>query len=149
MMARKRDSFLITNGRALKRRGLSGYDVRVRLDGQTLTFRDERGRTVAVPAASVDRLRHFRMGGVQSVGGGEGTSTIYETKIWWEGGWTPILLVPFRGNDVYRAALSAFARHVVDAHGLDRIRLGPGYVTAIINLLLVGPFTLAFLVYVF
>lgn len=147
-MAKGEPSFLIANVGALKRRGLTGYDIRVRLTGETLTFTDESKRTVAVPAERVDRLRHFRMDATQSRTGGS-TPTIYETKIWWDGNARPILIVPFRGHKVYRAALRTFARQVAETRGLDRIRLGPGYVTAIVNLLLVGPIVLALIAYAF
>jgi hypothetical protein len=148
MMAGSDRSFFIANGRALKRHGLAGFEIEARLEGQSLTFSDEAGRKIAVSAAQVDRLRLFRMQAVQTADG-PGTPTIHETKIWWDGGRVPILLIPVENHEAYRAAMGTFARQVAAARGLDRIRLGPGYLTAIINLLLVGPICLALLAYVF
>ena len=147
-MALRDAAFTISNGRALKRRGLTGYEIMVRLDGNILTFSDEDGRTVAVPASQVDRLRFFRMDPTQARYGGS-TPAIYETKIWWDGGRWSILLVAVDELETYRAAIRAFAGQVAAARGLDRIRLGPGWVTAIVNLLLVVPITLALFAYIF
>lgn len=63
---------------------------------------------------------------------------LYETKIWWDGRAKPALLIPIENQRVYSAVIADFARHVAGAHGLAKLRIGPGYMTAIINLLIVG-----------
>ena len=136
-MARSGESFASLSCRELRERGLQGEEVRVRLEGSTLTLSDADGRSVAIPAAQVDRLRHFRIDPVRSLH--VTTPTQYETKIWWGGGRRPLVLVPYGKLAGYRRIVRTFAGQVAALHGLDRLRLGPGRATAFVNLLIVGP----------
>ncbi|MGQ0588139.1 MAG: hypothetical protein ACT4N8_01235 [Sphingosinicella sp.] len=128
--------FTSINGRELERRGVSGSDVAVRLEGATLAIEGEQGGHVAIPAERVDLIRQFRMGPVHSLH--LKTPPIYETKIWWDGGSRPVLLMPVENQPAYQALIAEFAAHVAEAHGLERLRIGPGPTTAIVNLLIVG-----------
>lgn len=128
--------FTSTNCRALQDRGVEGLDIFVRLEGSALELSGEQGGRVSIPVASVDLIRQFKMDAVQSLHGG--TPDMWETKIWWDGGSKPVLLMPIRNQPVYSAMIGEFAAQVAEAHGLKALRIGPGYTTAIINLMIVG-----------
>lgn len=128
--------FTSANSAALERSGVRGIDVVVRLEGSTLFLKGEESGELAIPAASVDRIRQFRAGVDHSAP--IALPPLYETKIWWGGRTKPVLLIPIENPRVYRDVIGDFARHVAAVHGLARLRIGPGYMTAIINLLLVG-----------
>ena len=128
--------FTSTNQRLLQARGLSGLGVVVRLDEGALVLQGEEGGRLDIPAASVDRVRQFRMEAVHSLH--FRSPVMYETKIWWDGGRKPALLIPVNDKDSYRAIIAEFAAAVAEAQGLERLRIGPGWTTAIVNLLVVG-----------
>jgi len=135
--AKKRSrQFTCVNDRTLEARGLAGLAATVRLEGSTLELAGEQGGSLSIPVASVDRVRHFRMEAVQSLY--HPTPTMYETKIWWDGQSRPALIMPSQNHDAYRLLMADFAEQVAEAHGLGVLRIGPGYTTAIINLLIVG-----------
>ena len=148
--AKKRSrQFTSTNCRVLQDRGVEGLDVVVRLEDSTLELSGEDGGRVSIPAASVDLIRQFKMEAVQSLYGG--TPDMWETKIWWDGGSKPVLLMPIQNQSVYSAMIGDFAAQVADAHGLKALRIGPGYTTAIINLMIVGIpclFLFAFMIWI-
>jgi hypothetical protein len=139
--------FTSTNSGVLKSRGVTGLDVTVRLEGSTLHLRGGESGQVAIPASSVDLIRQFRMEAVQSLHAP--TPEMWETKIWWDGGSRPVLLMPIANQPAYRDIIAEFAGQVAAAHGLKRLRIGPGYLTASINLLLVGIPVLILFAYVF
>lgn len=130
-------AFSCLNGKGLERHGVRGQLVRVELEGSALVIEGAEGGSVRIEAARVDRIRQFRMEAVHSLH--SPLPTMFETKIWWDGGAKPVLLIPGDGHKSYRAVIGRFAEAVAAARGLDRLRLGPGYTTAIVNLLIVGP----------
>ena len=148
--AKKRSrQFTSTNCRVLQDRGVEGLDVVVRLEDSTLELSGEEGGRVSIPAARVDLIRQFKMEAVQSLHGG--TPDMWETKIWWDGGSKPVLLMPIQNQPAYSAIIGDFAAQVAEARGLEALRIGPGYTTAIVNLLIVGPpclFLFAFMVWI-
>jgi hypothetical protein len=135
-VARRPRPFTSINSAALRRCGVTGPDVVVRLEGSTLMIVGEDGGAVAIPAASVDLIRQFSTQTVHSPDGD--IPPLYETKIWWDGRSKPALLIPVEDHSAYCAAIAGFAGQVAAANGLERLRIGPGYATAIVNLLLVG-----------
>jgi hypothetical protein len=135
-LARRPRPFTSINSAGLERCGVTGPDVVVRLEGSTLRIVGEQGGAVAIPAASVDLMRQFSTQTIQSPDGD--IPPLYETKIWWDGRSKPALLIPIEGHGAYCDAIAAFAGQVAAANGLERLRIGPGYTTAIVNLLLVG-----------
>jgi len=133
--------FKSLNTSFLKRQGLSGDEVIVRLGGSELFLEGEQGGSLTIAAEDVDRLRQFKMEAVHATSGdvpGEGTPCLYETKIWWGGGAKPATLTPHDRYDDYRNVILAFAEQVAAVQGPDRLYLGAGPLTAILNLLLVG-----------
>ena len=128
--------FTSANSPALEACGVEGTRVTVRLKDSRLEFRGNEGGRFSVPAAQVTRIRQFRMAPVRTLP--LTTPLMHETKIWWIGGARPALLIPIEGHAAYRAVIADFAAQVVAAHGLDRLGIGPGYTTAIVNLVIVG-----------
>jgi hypothetical protein len=125
------------NNKGLEQRGLVGDSVRVELKGNSLLVQGSEGGSFRIEAARVDRIRQFRMEAVHSLH--SPLPAMFETKIWWDGARKPALLIPYEDHRSYRAVIGSFARAVAAARGLERLRLGPGYATGIINLLIVGP----------
>lgn len=72
-------AFTSLNSRVLEQRGLTG-DVRVSLSGTTLSLAGDEGGSLDVPAASVDRLRLFRMERVHGLT--YNSPCMYELKLW-------------------------------------------------------------------
>lgn len=51
---------------------------------------------------------------------------------------TPLLLIPVADHDAFRSITREFAAAVAQSGGIDRLRLGPGLTTGIVNLMIVG-----------
>lgn len=130
-------AFRSHNSSALERLGLVGTDVAVTLEGDQLVLRGRDGGMLSIPAAAVDRLRHFRSEEVHQLPAN--VPAMAEVKIWWGGRRKPVLLTLSSGKKGYRSAIGGFAERVVAYRGLGRLMLGPGYTTAIVNLLIVVP----------
>lgn len=125
----------LTNG-FFRRRGLIGDDILVRCEGGALHLRGSEAGELVIPAAKVDKLRQFRTGAIQELQGE--VPSIYETKIWFDGGSKPAMLTPYEQHGNYRTAMRDFAAAIVALRGFDRLYCGPGMTTAIINLILIG-----------
>ncbi len=130
-------AFSCLNSKGLEQRGVMGEVARVELKGSALLVQGSEGGSVRIEAARVDKIRQFRMEAVHSLH--SPLPATFETKIWWDGDPKPALLIPYDDYRSYRAVIAGFARSVAAARGLERLRLGPGYATGIINLLIVGP----------
>ncbi|MBO9622593.1 MAG: hypothetical protein J7500_07765 [Sphingomonas sp.] len=126
------------NTSALEALGVKGSNLSVALEGDRLVLSGRDGGTVAIPAHAVERLRHF---GTEQVHELEGSiAATLEAKIWWSGSPRPVVLTAIAGQGGdYRATILDFAERVAAAHGPGRLQLGPGYATAIVNLLIVVP----------
>ncbi len=138
-------AFKVAAHGSLEQAGLAGGPVKGRVDGGTLTLADA-GGSLVIPAASVDRLRHFRMGKVHELN--YGSQVAHETKIWWSGRRDPILLMPSGDKDGFFEGIGDFAAGVEVAHGPGRLHIGPGATTAVVNLAIVGIPLLGLLAYV-
>lgn len=123
-------SFSCENGRALKARGVAGARVNVCLEGDTLVIRGEDGARVTIVAGSVDRIRQFHSPS------GAANSGFHETRIWWEGGRTPVVISGCRGYG-YRPVIVGLAAQVAALRGAERLEIGPDTTFAIINGLIV------------
>jgi len=133
--------FRSLNTSFLRKQGLAGEDVVVRLEGTTLVLKGDKHGSLAIPATSVDRLRQFKMEAVEanlSEFSADRSPGLYETKIWWSGKAKPLMLTPYEDFANYREIMRGFARQVAAVRGLERLYLGAGPTTAILNLLLVG-----------
>lgn len=137
MTATRRGSFDSVGSKALARLGLEGDTVTVRLDGDQLMLTGCDGGSLSIPAASVDRLRHFGTEEVHQLP--SNIPAMVEAKIWWSGRPQPVLLIPTVGRKAYSAVIGGFAERVAAYRGVGRLMLGPGYTTAIVNLLIVLP----------
>lgn len=137
MTAEGRGSFRSVGSRALARLGVKGDQVSVRLEGDQLVLTGCEGGTLRIPAGSVDRLRHFRTEVVQSLP--SNVPSTVEAKIWWSGRPKPVLLIPIGQRRGYSAVIGGFAERVAAWRGVERLRIGPGVTTAILNLLIVVP----------
>lgn len=129
--------FRSLNTKALRRHGLQGDEVLVRLEGDQLLLAGSDGGSLSISAGSVDRLRHFGTEEVQEAPSNIPATT--EVTIWWAGRREPVTLTPFARRKAYRSVIGGFAERVAAWRGVDRLRIGPGYATAIINLLIVLP----------
>jgi hypothetical protein len=114
---------------ALARAGPEGMIGKVRLDGDTLRVVGEKGGELAIPAVQVERIRLVRISGSR-------LGTTYEARIWRKGMSAPVLLMPPRPPGGYGPVIKGFARHVAAVRGT--VMRGPGLVTAIVNLLIMG-----------
>ena len=114
---------------ALAEAGLEGEIGTVRLDGDTLRIAGEKGGELAIPAVQVERIRMVRYSGSR-------LGTTYEAKIWRKGDSEPFLLMPPRPPERYGPVIKGFARHVAAERGT--VMRGPGFATAIVNLLIMG-----------
>jgi len=130
-------AFRSLGSRKLARLGLEGDEVIVRLEGDQLVLTGASGGTLAIPAAAVDRLRHFGTEEVQELP--ENIPPTLEVKIWWSGRPEPVFLTPFANHKAYGTVIGGFAERVAAWRGVDRLMIGPGHATAIINLLIVVP----------
>ncbi|QPQ55190.1 hypothetical protein IC614_00790 [Allosphingosinicella flava] len=132
--------FKALNTSYLRRLGLLGDEVIVRLEGASLILQGEKSGMLAIPAGSVDRLRQFRMEAVQTTLGdlpGGVSPSLVETKIWWDGKKKPVLITPYQQHANYAKIMRDFGRQIWTLRG-SRLYLGAGPLTAILNLLLVG-----------
>jgi hypothetical protein len=137
LTAKGRGAFRSLGSRKLAALGIEGDEIAVRLEGDQLVLTGSESGTLAIPASAVDRMRHFGTEEVQELPGN--IPATMEVKIWWGGRPEPVLLTPFANHKAYGAVIGGFAERVVAWRGVERLMLGPGYATAIINLLIVGP----------
>lgn len=137
MTAVRRGRFRSLGSKQLVRLGLEGDEVFVRLEGDQLVLTGSTSGRLVIPAAAVDRLRHFGTEQVQALPAN--IPPMLEVKIWWGGRREPLFLTPYAQHKAYGAVIGGFAERIVAWRGIDRLWIGPGYTTGIVNLLIVAP----------
>jgi hypothetical protein len=124
--------FAVPMRRAMRREGLAGSKVEVRLQGDTLVLTGDAGGSLSVSAAEVDRIRIASVRLPPPRRSPRPPRTLYETRIWRSGNRARLLIGPpadRRGH--YRAVMREFAGWVFEDGG--KVLRGPGLATLLLQ----------------
>ena len=117
--------FAVPMRRAMRREGLAGSKVEVRLQGNALVLTGDAGGSLRVPAAEVDRIRIARVRLPPPRHSPRPPKTVYETRIWRSGHRAGLLIgPPADRRRHYRALMREFAGWVFAGGG--KVVRGPG-----------------------